>query len=58
MRIHFMIIATLAYVATSAAPPAAATGDIVADNCGYPNGNRYDNNCHGELSSDRITCTS
>ncbi|KAL2829820.1 hypothetical protein BJY01DRAFT_240581 [Aspergillus pseudoustus] len=28
------------------------------NNRGYPNSNCYDNNCHGELSVDGITCTS
>ncbi|PGH13080.1 hypothetical protein AJ80_06452 [Polytolypa hystricis UAMH7299] len=26
-------------------------------NCGYPNGNCYDNGCNGERSRDRVTCT-
>ncbi|RAL03316.1 uncharacterized protein BO80DRAFT_471135 [Aspergillus ibericus CBS 121593] len=57
MHFRVFIIACVAFLAT-AAPPELTTDDIVTDNCGYPNGNCYDNNCHGELSSDRITCTS
>ncbi|KNG86550.1 hypothetical protein ANOM_004905 [Aspergillus nomiae NRRL 13137] len=31
---------------------------VSAAECGYPNGNCYDHDCNGQLSNDKITCTS
>ncbi|KAE8154553.1 hypothetical protein BDV25DRAFT_135723 [Aspergillus avenaceus] len=56
---RFTGIVLLGLVSLAAAIPAANPDDVsIANNCGYPNGNCYDNDCHGELSADRITCTS
>ncbi|KAE8355898.1 hypothetical protein BDV28DRAFT_128079 [Aspergillus coremiiformis] len=57
MRFATIFLVSLASLAASH-PSANPDGAAVANNCGYPNGNCYDNNCHGELSADRITCTS
>lgn len=53
MRLSIIILASLASIAT--AVPATDAPD---NNCGWPNGNCYDNDCHGELSNDKMTCTS
>ncbi|EGE01927.1 hypothetical protein TEQG_00968 [Trichophyton equinum CBS 127.97] len=55
MRFTTILIVGLASVATSFARPNAESSQA---NCGYPNGNCYQNDCHGELSIDRITCFS
>ncbi|KAF3483934.1 uncharacterized protein GIQ15_03258 [Arthroderma uncinatum] len=55
MRFTTLLIVSIASLSTSFALPEAG---IANNNCGYPNGNCYDNNCHGELSPNRITCTS
>ncbi|KAB8071864.1 hypothetical protein BDV29DRAFT_159062 [Aspergillus leporis] len=57
MRFTTILLASLASLAAShpSANPDEATA---AKACGWPNGNCYDNDCHGELSPNRITCTS
>ncbi|KAM5451369.1 hypothetical protein McanMca71_003827 [Microsporum canis] len=57
MRFTTLLIVGLASVATSFARPEADSIQA-RNNCGYPNGNCYENDCHGELSSNKITCTS
>ncbi|KAJ5963947.1 uncharacterized protein N7479_003823 [Penicillium vulpinum] len=53
MRLSIILLTSLASIAT--AVPAT---DAANNNCGWPNGNCYGNDCHGELSGDKITCTS
>ncbi|EEP78808.1 predicted protein [Uncinocarpus reesii 1704] len=53
----FFILSSFASLAVSSAVPEPETAGAL-DNCGWPNGNCYDNNCHGELSRNKITCTS
>ncbi|KAB8235623.1 hypothetical protein ETB97_005242 [Aspergillus alliaceus] len=57
MRFTTVLLVGLASM-VAAHPSASPEEGAAANNCGYPNGNCYDNNCHGELSGDRITCTS
>ncbi|KAK2858548.1 hypothetical protein FQN49_004619 [Arthroderma sp. PD_2] len=57
MRFTTLLIVSLASLATSYAHPEPDTAGAL-NNCGYPNGNCYDNDCHGELSANKITCTS
>ncbi|KAE8317167.1 hypothetical protein BDV41DRAFT_526935 [Aspergillus transmontanensis] len=57
MHFKTLLLVSLASLAVSH-PSANPNEAAVANNCGWPNGNCYDNNCHGELSSNRITCTS
>ncbi|KAH8697405.1 hypothetical protein BGW36DRAFT_359198 [Talaromyces proteolyticus] len=60
MRYSICLLVSLACLAVSSPSssprPAPATFGSDVD-CPYPNGNCYDDDCHGELSVDRVTCT-